>query len=186
MVTRYDVISNRLSSHFWVKIFWVKPAAYDVISLTIETGHHWTCLKMRTRDKQTASQNVRCWCLILWEKNSEKPQRGVASTHPPLYVRGLFTNLLLKSLGYARGERWEGKGLFNLFSSPISPSLHPLRQRARSSLPRQMVMMRNDWGRIRSVRSRAYWSRSTKDPAYPHWFVFVVLPSQVFQICSLI
>ena len=66
------------------------------------------------------------------------------------------------------------------------PSLHPLRQRARSSLPRQMVMMRNDWGRIRSVGSRFYWSRSTKDPAYPHWFVVVVLPSQVFQICSRI
>ena len=32
-----------------------------------------------------------------------------------------------------------------------------------------------------------YWSRSTKDPTDPHWFVVVVLPSQVFlkQICSL-
>ena len=32
---------------------------------------------------------------------------------------------------------------------------------------------------------RFYWSRSTKDPTDPHWFVVVVLPSQVFlkQIC---
>ena len=78
----------------------------------------------------------------------------------------------------------QGSLLSLLFSH--LPSLHPLRQRARSSLPRQMVMMRKDWGGIRSVRARAYWSRSTKDPAYPHWFVFVVLPSQVFQICSRI
>ena len=28
--------------------------------------------------------------------------------------------------------------------------------------------------------SRFYWSRSTKDPVDPHWFVIVVLPSQVF------
>ena len=37
-----------------------------------------------------------------------------------------------------------------------------------------------------TLYSRFYWSRSTKDPADPHWFVFVVLPSQVFQISSRI
>ena len=30
------------------------------------------------------------------------------------------------------------------------------------------------------LNSRFYWSRSTKNPANPHWFVVVVLPSQVF------
>ena len=31
-----------------------------------------------------------------------------------------------------------------------------------------------------TLYSRFYWSRSAKDPADPHWFVVVVLPSQVF------
>ena len=30
--------------------------------VTIVTDHHWTCLKMRARDKRTATENVGCWC----------------------------------------------------------------------------------------------------------------------------
>ena len=123
MVTRYDVISSRLSSHFWVKIFWVKPAAYDVISLTIETGHHWTCLKMRTRDKQTASQNVRCWCLILWEKNSEKPQRGVASTQPPCTSEGYLLIYYWKAWVMRAGK--DGKARVSSISSLLPSSFPP-------------------------------------------------------------
>ena len=33
--------------------------------VTIETDHHWTCLKMRARDKGTPTKNISCWCFIL-------------------------------------------------------------------------------------------------------------------------
>ena len=39
--------------------------------VTIATEHHWFCLKMRARDKQTATENVRCF-LYCPGKNSEK------------------------------------------------------------------------------------------------------------------
>ena len=69
------------------------PAAYYVIPtylVTIETDHHWTCLKMRARDKRPSTENDRCWCFILLEKS----QKNLREWHPPppphpLYVRGL-------------------------------------------------------------------------------------------------
>ena len=33
--------------------------------ITIATDHHWTCVKMCTRDEWTATENVRYWCFIL-------------------------------------------------------------------------------------------------------------------------
>ena len=38
---------------------------------------------MRAKDKRTATENVGCSCFIVQEKNSEKPQRGVATTPSP-------------------------------------------------------------------------------------------------------
>ena len=45
---------------------------------TVISGNHsnWsipTYLKMRAKDKRTATENIRCWCSIWQEKNSEKP-----------------------------------------------------------------------------------------------------------------
>ena len=49
-------------------IFTWPLATYDVIS-----RNHWnweslyscTCLKMRARDKRTATKNIRCWCFVV-------------------------------------------------------------------------------------------------------------------------
>ena len=54
----------------------------------IVTAHHQTCLKLRTREKRTTTENV---MFYRPGKNSEKPQTGVAiPAPPPLYVRGLI------------------------------------------------------------------------------------------------
>ena len=47
--------------HFHSIMAW-PPATYDVISVTIVTGHHQTYLKMSARDKRirTGTENVRC------------------------------------------------------------------------------------------------------------------------------
>ena len=50
--------------------------------VTIETDHHWTCLKMCARYKQTATENVTWWRFILYEKNKENLTEG--------YVWGLI------------------------------------------------------------------------------------------------
>ena len=44
--------------------------------VTITTDHHYTCLRMRDRDKWTATENVRGWCFIVYgrKKNLKKPQ----------------------------------------------------------------------------------------------------------------
>ena len=49
--------------------------------VTIETDHHWTCLKMRARDKGTPTKNISCWCFILYEKLRITLGGGI---HPPL------------------------------------------------------------------------------------------------------
>ena len=38
------------------------PVLMTSCLVTIVTDHHWTCLKMRARDKRTATENVGCWC----------------------------------------------------------------------------------------------------------------------------
>ena len=55
--------------------------------VTIVTDHHQTCLKMRARDKRTATENFRSWC---FRKKIQKNLRGVATTPLPLVVRGLI------------------------------------------------------------------------------------------------
>ena len=70
--------------------------------VTIETDHHWTCLKMRARDKRTSTENVRCWCFILLEKSQKNLKGGgVFSTPHPLYVRGL------KCYFFEKGKLWQ-------------------------------------------------------------------------------
>ena len=46
--------------------------------VTIATDHHYTCLRMRDRDKWTATENVRCWCFIVYgrKKNLKKTSGG--------------------------------------------------------------------------------------------------------------
>ena len=36
------------------------PATYEVYLVTIVTDYHETCLKMRAKDKRTATENFRC------------------------------------------------------------------------------------------------------------------------------
>ena len=83
--------------------------------VTIGTGHHWTCLKKCTVDERTATENVRCWCFILSEKNSEKPYGG-GGIHPtplpPPYVLGL-SPILLKN--YTEAVFNKGAALRNWF-----------------------------------------------------------------------
>ena len=50
--------------------------------VTIVTDHHKTCLKMRARDKRTATENFRCWCFIVEEKNQKNLSGG--GNLPPL------------------------------------------------------------------------------------------------------
>ena len=46
------------------------------------TDHHWTCLKMCARDERTATENVRWWCFILYEKLQKKNLLGGGGGHP--------------------------------------------------------------------------------------------------------
>ena len=58
--------------------------------ITIVTDHHWTCLKMRARDKITASEKFRCWCFIVLEKSQKYLMEGwqpPTIPSPPSLVR---------------------------------------------------------------------------------------------------
>ena len=44
--------------------------------VTMATDHHLTYLKMRARDKRTATVNVRDWCFIVQEKNQKTWEGG--------------------------------------------------------------------------------------------------------------
>ena len=56
------------------------PTTYDLISRKQVTDHHKACLKMRARNKQTATkENARCWCLIVQGGKTEKNPRGPGS-----------------------------------------------------------------------------------------------------------
>ena len=57
--------------------------------VTTATDHHWTCLKMCARDERTATENVRWWCFILYEKLQQEKNltaRGEGG-HPLPLVR---------------------------------------------------------------------------------------------------
>ena len=44
---------------------------------TIVTDHHLTYLKMRARDRRTATENFRCWCFIVYcKKKIRKTPKG--------------------------------------------------------------------------------------------------------------
>ena len=66
--------------HFHSKMAW-PPATYDIIS---RNHSNWPSLNLSqngTSDKQTATENFRCWCFIVKEKN-QKNLWGV--WQPPL------------------------------------------------------------------------------------------------------
>ena len=75
--------------HFHSKMAW-PPATYDIIS---RNHSNWPSLNLSQNgasDKQTATENFRCWCFIVKEKK-KKNLGGMAAAPPHLYmyVRGL-------------------------------------------------------------------------------------------------
>ena len=67
--------------HFHSKMAW-PPATYDIIS---RNHSNWPSLNLSQNgasDKQTATENFRCWCFIVKEKN-QKNLRGDGSRTPP-------------------------------------------------------------------------------------------------------
>ena len=95
--------------------------------VNIETDHHWTCLKMRARDKRLSTENVRCWCFILSEK-SQKNQGGVASTPHPysLYVRELKCYFFEKGK-YDKGHACYSQNIAGIDVQPVTPRSFSLR-----------------------------------------------------------
>ena len=73
---------------FHSKMAW-PPATYDVVS-----GSHSNrpslnfSFKMRARDKPIVTENGRCWCLRLLEKNFKKPDGGGGGGAPPCTSEG--------------------------------------------------------------------------------------------------
>ena len=68
--------------HFHSKMAW-PPATYDIIS---RNHSNWPSLNLSQNgatDKQTATENFRCWCFIVKEKN-QKNLGGDGSRTPPL------------------------------------------------------------------------------------------------------
>ena len=66
--------------HFHSKMAW-PPATYDIIS---RNHSNWPSLNLSQNgasDKQTATENFRCWCFIVKEKN-QKNLRGGWQPHP--------------------------------------------------------------------------------------------------------
>ena len=55
--------------------------------VTTATDHHWTCLKMCARDERTATENVRWWCFILYEKLQQEKNLTARGGHPLPLVR---------------------------------------------------------------------------------------------------
>ena len=57
--------------------------------VTIVADHYQTWLEMRAKDQKTATENVRCWLLIVWEKKLRKTLEKAGTHTTCLYVRGL-------------------------------------------------------------------------------------------------
>ena len=75
----------------WKNIFtqrWLDPLLLMTLYLTtMATDHKWTCLKMCARDERTATENVRCWCFILWEKKNIQKNLGIGPYETRLEVK---------------------------------------------------------------------------------------------------
>ena len=91
--------------------------------VTIETDHHWTCFKMRTRDEPTASQNVRCWCFIFWEKTQKNLRGGGIYPPPPGTSEGYLLIYYWKAWVMRAGK--DGKARVSSFSSLLPSSFPP-------------------------------------------------------------
>ena len=69
--------------HFHSKMAW-PPATYDIIS---RNHSNWPSLNLSQNgasDKQTATENFRCWCFIVKEKNQKNLRGGWQLLPPPL------------------------------------------------------------------------------------------------------
>ena len=93
------------NKHFHSKLL-DHPLLITSYLVTIESDHHWTCLKMCAKDKRTSTENFRCWCFIFLEK-SQKKLKGKWHPPPPpppphpLYVRGL------KGYFFEKAKLWQ-------------------------------------------------------------------------------
>ena len=58
--------------------------------VTIATDNHYTCLRMRDRDKWTATENVRCWCFIVYGRKKLKKNSGGGKIYPNLSKEAFY------------------------------------------------------------------------------------------------
>ena len=81
--TKYKTLENRafarVGPSVWNTQKWLDHlllmTSY-LVTICIETDHHWTCLKMRARDKRTVTENISCWWFIVQEKLWKNSQGG--------------------------------------------------------------------------------------------------------------
>ena len=116
---------KKLKKHVCIFTHLLLMTSYFV---TIATDHHQTWLKMCARDEWTATENVRYWCFILYEK-IQKNHMGGGIHLPPVPPRGLimlatmaklhpFLAISLRSMNCPMKHpqpsawRWMGKSLF--------------------------------------------------------------------------
>ena len=88
--------------HFHWKMAW-PPATYDIIS---RNHSNWPSLNLSqngVRDKRTATENFRCWCFIVEEKNQEN-LRPPPPVHPRVKICPVFLKHYRKTVFDPRQE----------------------------------------------------------------------------------
>ena len=88
--------------YFHSKMAW-QPATYDIIS---RNQSNWPSLNLSQNgasDKQTATENFRCWCFIVEEKNQEN-LRPPPPVHPRVKIRPVFLKHYRKTVFDPRQE----------------------------------------------------------------------------------
>ena len=119
LATRFTFIIERSWKNMYFHQNWLDHLLLMMSYLvTIATDHHYTCLKMCTRDEWTATENVRYWCFILNEKTQKNLIGGASTPPPPLYVRGLIywtwaihRHMKLKSAPENCSKIWEERSM---------------------------------------------------------------------------
>ena len=76
LATRFTLLLKEVEKNMYFTQKWLDRLLMTSCLVTIETYHHWTCHKMRARDKRTATENVRCWCFIVSEITEKKFKGG--------------------------------------------------------------------------------------------------------------
>ena len=118
--------------------------------VTVVTDHHLTCLKMRARDKRTATKNFRCSNFIVQEKHQKKLRGGWQSPSPLLvrprvkifihFRRHCLTYLTCKSAQILRARLFGDKSVKSaniIWSITILPSTVHARLAPQLSLTEQ-------------------------------------------------